>query len=117
MIRAAFVLPAATVEQKIRGGGHNDGIIPRQRFACYSGAMPKRSRKRPKDVNAFAKSIVDDLIAITEAPPKDPAAVALGRKGGLKGGKARAERMTAAERKASASKAAAARWGKRNDEG
>jgi hypothetical protein len=44
---------------------------------------------------------------------KNPAAVALGRLGGLKGGKARAKVMTAAERKASARKAAVARWSKK----
>lgn len=43
--------------------------------------------------------------------PKDPAAVSLGRRGGLKGGVARAAKMTPAERSASASKAARARWG------
>ena len=45
---------------------------------------------------------------------KDPAAVALGRRGGLKGGKARAAAMTVQERKASALKAARARWAKRH---
>jgi hypothetical protein len=46
-----------------------------------------------------------------EPPPgKNPYAVALGRRGGLKGGKARAERMTAEERSEAARKAAAARW-------
>jgi len=45
---------------------------------------------------------------------KNPAAVALGRLGGLKGGKARAKVLTAAERKASARKAAMARWTKAN---
>jgi hypothetical protein len=44
---------------------------------------------------------------------KDPAAVALGRKGGLKGGKARAKKLTAKERSAIAKKAAASRWGRR----
>jgi len=43
---------------------------------------------------------------------KDPAAVALGRKGGLKGGKARAAKLTKEQRSASAKKAAAARWSK-----
>jgi hypothetical protein len=43
---------------------------------------------------------------------KNAAAVALGRLGGLKGGKARAAKLSAAERKASASKAALARWRK-----
>jgi hypothetical protein len=44
-------------------------------------------------------------------PAKNPAAVALGRLGGLKGGKARAEKLTPAKRKAIAEKAAAKRWG------
>ncbi|MEI6195921.1 MAG: hypothetical protein WCS42_16500 [Verrucomicrobiota bacterium] len=43
---------------------------------------------------------------------KNPAAVALGRLGGLKGGKARAKSLTAAQRKASAQIAAKARWTK-----
>jgi hypothetical protein len=43
---------------------------------------------------------------------KDPAAVALGRKGGLKGGPARAAKMTAEERRESARKAVQARWAK-----
>jgi hypothetical protein len=80
--------------------------------------MPDRSRKRPSDKNQLAKSIVD--LAIGEMPDadagKDPAAVALGRKGGLKGGKARAANMTAKQRSESAKKAARARWKKsRND--
>ena len=76
--------------------------------------MPDRSRKRPRDPNKLAKSIVD--VATGDAPDpdagKDPAAVALGRKGGLKGGKARAEKLTAKQRSASAKKAAQARWKK-----
>jgi hypothetical protein len=47
---------------------------------------------------------------------KNPAAVALGRLGGLKGGKARAEKLTAQQRNASARKAAIARWSKRRKE-
>jgi hypothetical protein len=46
----------------------------------------------------------------TDTSPKDPAAVALGRKGGLKGGKARAETLSAEQRRESAKKAAKARW-------
>jgi hypothetical protein len=78
--------------------------------------MPDRSRKRPRDPNELAKQLVDE--ATGEVPKydpdegKDPAAVALGRKGGLKGGKARAAKMTPAERSEAAKKAAAARWGK-----
>jgi len=46
-------------------------------------------------------------------PEKNPAAVALGRLGGLKGGKARAESMSSEQRMRIAKKAAAARWGKK----
>ena len=45
-------------------------------------------------------------------PEKDPLAVELGRRGGLKGGKARAERLSAEERAEAARKAARSRWGK-----
>lgn len=46
---------------------------------------------------------------------KNPAAVALGRKGGLIGGKMRAASMSADERSAIARKAALARWNKKAD--
>ena len=46
---------------------------------------------------------------------RDPAAVALGRKGGLKGGKARAAKLTPEQRSEIAKKAAAKRWGSRTD--
>jgi hypothetical protein len=76
--------------------------------------MPDRSRKRPRDPNQLAKLVVDIATGEIEDTPedggKDPAAVALGRKGGLKGGKARAAKMSAEERKESAKRAAAARW-------
>lgn len=68
-------------------------------------------KRRPNDINQLAASIVAD--ATNEvAPLKDPAAVALGRKGGLKGGKARAEKLSPRKRKAIAQKAAKARWNK-----
>jgi hypothetical protein len=80
--------------------------------------MPERSRKRPSDVNELAKQLVEE--ATGEVPPapdpdegKDPAAVALGRKGGLKGGKARAAKMTPEERSEAARKAAQTRWARR----
>ena len=79
--------------------------------------MPERSRKRPTDPNELAKQLVDEATGEFERSDpdagKDPAAVALGRKGGLKGGKARAAKMTAEERVESARRAAEARWGKR----
>jgi hypothetical protein len=76
--------------------------------------MPDRSRKRPRDPNQLAKLIVDIATGEAEDTPvddgKDPAAVALGRKGGLKGGKARAAKMTAEQRSEAAKRAASARW-------
>ena len=82
--------------------------------------MPNRSsKKRPRDASQLAKLIVD--MATGEAPAdtvtedgKNPAAVALGRLGGLKGGKARAAKLTKPQRKEIASKAAKARWGAGN---
>lgn len=76
--------------------------------------MPKRSRKETDDINVLAKSIVEETTKelSEEIPQKNPAAVALGRLGGLKGGKARAEKLSAKKRKAIAKKAAKARWGK-----
>ena len=77
--------------------------------------MPKRSSTRPRDPNQLAKLIVD--MATGEARPdapaddgKNPAAVALGRLGGAKGGKARAASLSKARRSAIARKAAVARW-------
>lgn len=69
--------------------------------------------KRPRDPNQLAKLIVDMMVGRQPkdtSSTKNPAAVALGRLGGLKGGKARADNMTAKERSAAAKKAAKARW-------
>lgn len=121
------------------------------------GGMPDRPRKRPRDLNSLAASIVGDATDETldqytyrvewsdednewvgvcpEFPSlswldsdkakalagiqrlvrnvvegKDPAAVALGRKGGLKGGAARAAKLTPEQRSEISKKAAAARW-------
>jgi len=72
--------------------------------------------KRPKDTNERAKYIVDLLTGQAQEPDpnegKNPAAVELGRLGGLKGGKARAESLTAKERKKIAINAAKKRWNK-----
>jgi len=56
-----------------------------------------------------------DHVSITAAGGKNPAAVELGRRGGLKGGAARAAKLTAEQRSASARKAAVARWAKPRD--
>jgi hypothetical protein len=80
--------------------------------------MPERSRKkRPADLNRLAASIVADATSDEPDDPyegKNPAAVELGRQGGLKGGRARAEKLTAEERSEIAKKAAAARWQRRS---
>lgn len=73
----------------------------------------KRGKGR-KDTNQLAFVVAQK--AIGEIPKEDlggknPAAVTLGRLGGLKGGKARAEKLTPEERKAIAEKAAKKRWG------
>ena len=76
--------------------------------------MPKRSSK---DVNQLAASILRAAVGEPEATTpegtKNPAAVALGRLGGLKGGKARAASLSARRRAAIAKKAAVTRWGRK----
>ena len=63
------------------------------------------------DLNRLAARIVRDATdPAARDDGKDPDAVARGRKGGQRGGKARAERMTAEERSEIARKAAQARW-------
>jgi hypothetical protein len=82
--------------------------------------MPKRLRRMPRDINQLAKAIVDlstGQIEPEEMPEKDPHAVALGLKGGAKGGTIRAQRLSPARRKAIAKKAAKARWKKEKAEG
>lgn len=78
--------------------------------------MAKR-KKMPTDVNQRAKAIVD-LATRNEPEPdpdegKDPAAVESGRRGGLKGGSARATALAPEERSQIARKAAQARWERR----
>ena len=77
--------------------------------------MPKRSSS--KDENQLAKSIVDQIIEETESESgKDPLAVLLGRRGGLKGGNARAKSLTPERRREIALKAAETRWSNKKDE-
>lgn len=75
-----------------------------------------RIRKRPRDPNQLAKMLVDIVAGeMEDREPfngKDPAAVERGRLGGLKGGKARAAKMSPRRRKTSALKAVKARWSK-----
>lgn len=80
--------------------------------------MPKRSSKRQKDTQELARHVLDAVVPDAEPataapksePEKNPAAVALGRLGGLKGGKARAAKLTAEQRREIAKKAAERRW-------
>jgi len=81
--------------------------------------MPKRSSKQ-KDTQQLARHVLDSVVPdaepTDEAPVEDeknPAAVALGRLGGKKGGPARAKKLTKEQRSAIAKKAAQARWKKR----
>ena len=90
--------------------------------------MPNHSSKpkRSRNLNQLAKAIVDQAsgqapVEPAPAPPLEAeppsesirrAAAELGRRGGLKGGKARAEKLTAEQRTAIAQRAAQARWGK-----
>lgn len=80
--------------------------------------MPKQIKKKSvkKDENEMAFNILNKAIkeptkeSAKDIPPKNPAAVALGRMGGLKGGHARAKALSAKKRKAIAKKAAETRW-------
>lgn len=75
--------------------------------------MPKRP-STPTDPFELARHILDTVVPDAEPPEvekKNPAAVALGKLGGRKGGLARAAKLTAAKRADIASKAARKRWG------
>jgi hypothetical protein len=77
--------------------------------------MPKRSSKG-RDTNSLAFNIVAEATGETEPASeleKNPAAVALGRLGGLKGGRARAEKLSDRRLSQIARKAALARWKKK----
>lgn len=70
--------------------------------------MPKRSSS---DLNQTAFNVVQQSIGqAAPKPEKNPAAVALGRLGGLKGGEARAEKLSSSKRSEIARKAAVSRW-------
>jgi len=93
----------------------NEGNFDRRFGHPYTLGMPKRTSKKPTvDINLLAVSVVHAATGETPAsesiPQKNPVAVALGRLGGLKGGKARAEKLSARKRKQIAKKAARVRW-------
>jgi hypothetical protein len=81
--------------------------------------MADKHPKRPRDFSQAAKLVVDiasgqveDREPTPEEEGKDPAAVSLGRRGGLKGGKVRSAKMTKEQRTEAARTAAKARWSK-----
>jgi len=84
--------------------------------------MPERSKKRSRDPNQLAYQIMlestgqapkfNPVEAKPADPSKNPAAVLLGRLGGLKGGAARAAKLSPKKRSQIAAKAAKARWRK-----
>jgi hypothetical protein len=67
--------------------------------------MPKRSSSRPEDINETAFRVLREATG-----EKNPAAVALGRLGGKKGGPARAAKLSPKKRQQIARKAAMRRW-------
>lgn len=83
--------------------------------------MGTKASKKPRDLNQLAKAIVDAITdpapePSTAEPPadgKNPAAVALGKLGGAKGGPARAAKLSPKKRREIAKKAAVARWKRR----
>jgi hypothetical protein len=81
--------------------------------------MTKKS-KPPRDINQLAAFIAEQVTSdpkpdLPEGPQKNQAAVELGRLGGKKGGKARAEKLTPEQRREIAKIAAGARWKKKED--
>lgn len=79
--------------------------------------MQDRSRKKKLDFNELAKSILDkatmdEVLTKAAQEGKNPAAILLGRMGGLKGGKARAIKLSSEKRVEIAKRAAIARWNK-----
>ena len=93
---------------------------------CYAERMDERLGRRPKKDHDFSISafrVVQQVTREDEEPleepgaklrddGKNPAAVALGRLGGKKGGKARAQNLSPEQRREIAQKAAATRWNK-----
>jgi len=79
----------------------------------------KKNKKTPVELNKLATFIVEQTTneepEKEEQPQKNPAAVALGKLGGKKGGKARAEKLTPEQRSEIAKIAAQARWKKKED--
>jgi hypothetical protein len=94
------------------------GLLERFGKCRHIPCMDTKRPARPRDMNQLAKRIVDISVGEAEDEPatkieKNPHAVALGRLGGLRGGKARAQTLTAEKRSEIARVAARSRWRKR----
>jgi hypothetical protein len=94
--------PKATGRWENEGGAPRAGDISEQRAHA----------KRPRDPNQLAKTIVGIATGEITDEPAEPQVSALARKGGLKGGKARAAALRPDQRSEIARAAAAARWKK-----
>ena len=93
-----------------------DTVVPDAETAKKKPAANKAKPPRPvkkRDVEDIDRADSEGMGQPQGMPPKrkNPAAVALGKLGGAKGGKARAAKLSPAKRKAIAKKAAAKRWG------
>ena len=93
-----------------------DAVVPDAEPAKKKPAANKAKPPRPvrkQDVEDIDRADSEGMGQQQSTPPKrkNPAAVALGKLGGAKGGKARAAKLSPAKRKAIAKKAAAKRWG------
>lgn len=82
--------------------------------------MAKKPKKKKLDLNELAKQVADNATGEADCRPeipsedaeKNPKAVSSGRLGGQKGGRARAKKLSSAQRSEIARKAALARWKK-----
>src|SRR5690348_14788257 len=81
-------------------------------FQLISAILRRMPKRTSKNINEISKDVVERIIELTEGPQrpeKNPAAVALGKLGGLKGGPARARKLTPRKRTQIARRAAKAR--------
>jgi hypothetical protein len=95
----------------MREGNWSTGYRDRRSWGILAKGIPPSWRDEA-ELNANPRACV--TVPKTPDPDagKDPTAMALGRRGGLKGGKVRAAKMTKKQRTAAARKAATARWAK-----
>lgn len=102
---------AASIAEKASG----DAIRLRDEYRKSNDGNEKAYAKELDAMQDYAAKIADAIRRLpTEVKKKNRNAIALGRRGGLKGGPARAAKMSATERSESARNAVKARWAKRN---